>query len=141
MLELSQIKAARALLEWTQKDLARYSGISIAAIGKIESGAGNPRAETMQIIQQTFEKYDIEFSDDPGVRIKKEPFSVLLWQGREAVIKCWKDIEDTLQGGGIVRISPVDDPLWKSLYPKEMLQMFRRRNRTQYHDTWTSNRC
>lgn len=128
MITIAQIKAARALLDWTQKNLAKNSGISIAAIGQIESGAGNPRVETMRILQQTFEKYDIEFTDDPGVRIKKEPFSVLVWQGREAMLKCWRDIEDTLKGGGVLRISPVDDGLWKSLYPKEMLQMYKRRS-------------
>ncbi|MBI1327053.1 MAG: helix-turn-helix domain-containing protein [Alphaproteobacteria bacterium] len=127
MITLAQMKAARALLDWTQKDLAKLSGISPAAIGQIESGAGNPRAETMKIIQLTFEKYDIEFTDDPGVKIKREPFNVNLWQGREAMLKCWRDIEETLKGGGDVRISPVDDELWKSLYPKEMLEMFKRR--------------
>ena len=99
MFSVPQIKAARALLDWTQRDLAEVSGVSLAAIAQIESGAGNPRATTMQILRQAFEKYDVEFSDDPGVRIRHEPFSIHLWQGREAILKVWKDIETTFGGG------------------------------------------
>jgi transcriptional regulator with XRE-family HTH domain len=127
MISVSQIKAARALLAWTQRDLARVSGISLAAIAQIERGAGNPRAATMDILQKAFEKYAIEFSDDPGLRIKREPFGVVIWQGHEAMLHCWRDIEETLKGGGILRISPVDDALWKSLYPEEMLAMYKSR--------------
>jgi transcriptional regulator with XRE-family HTH domain len=127
VISVSQIKAARALLDWTQRDLARVSGISLAAIAQIECGAGNPRAGTMQILQEAFEKYAVEFSDDPGLRIKREPFGVTIWQGRDAMLRCWRDIEETLKGGGNLRISPVDDALWKSLYPEEMLEMYKRR--------------
>ena len=37
MITIKQIKAARSLLEWTQKDLARISGMAVATIAK--SGA------------------------------------------------------------------------------------------------------
>lgn len=35
-----QIKAARALLNWTQMDLARAVGVNVTAISDIERGAG-----------------------------------------------------------------------------------------------------
>jgi transcriptional regulator with XRE-family HTH domain len=130
MITIEQIKAARALLNWTQKDLAKVSGISLAAITQIERGAGNPRVATLQTIQSAFEKYQIDFSDDPGVRIVREPFGVQVWQGREAMLKCWRDIEEVLKGDDkTLLISPVDDALWKSFYPKEMPEMYVRRTK------------
>ena len=127
MITIAQTKAARALLNWTQQDLAKVSGISLASIAQIERGAGNPRQSTLAVLQQSFEKYGIEFSDDPGVRIQSEPFGVTVWQGREAMLHCWRDIEQTLGKGEEVLISCVDDQLWKSLYPQEMLDMYKRR--------------
>jgi len=41
-----QIKAARALLDWSQENLASASGLSIATIRKIESGHISPRDKT-----------------------------------------------------------------------------------------------
>ena len=129
MITVPQIKAARALLSWTQRDLAKLSGISFASIAQIESGAGNPRTGTMRILQQTFEKYNLEFSDDPGLRLRREPFDVKVWQGHEAMLLCWQDIEASLNDGGELLISCVDDALWKSLYPQEMLDMYASRTK------------
>jgi transcriptional regulator with XRE-family HTH domain len=46
-----QIKAARALLDWSQEDLANTSGLSIATIRKIESGHISPRGKTINSIE------------------------------------------------------------------------------------------
>ena len=127
MITVPQIKAARGLLDWTQRDLARVSGLSFGAIAQIERGAGNPRASSMRILQQAFEKYDVEFSDDPGVRICQEAFSVYVWKGREV----WGDIEATYANGsgGEVFLSSLDDKLWQNIYPKELPIMIARRKK------------
>lgn len=129
VLSAKQIKAARALLGWGQRDLARISGISLAAIAQIESEKGNPRDTTLQTLHQTFTKYSVEFSDEPGVRIRREPFSVTIWEGHEAMLNCWKDIEESLGPGGVLLISCVDDGLWKSHYPREMGEMYKARSK------------
>lgn len=126
---LAQMKAARALLGWTQRDLARISGISLAAIAQIERGAGNPREETLRTLQQSFERSNVEFSDEPGVKVRREPFDVTVWEGHEAMLKCWNDIEQSLPHGGDLIISCVDDGLWKKMYPQEMLEMYNARTR------------
>ncbi|NDE90490.1 MAG: helix-turn-helix domain-containing protein [Alphaproteobacteria bacterium] len=61
MITISQIKAARLLLDWKQSDLARVSGMSFAAIAALERGKGKPRASTMEAIRGAFEKFGIEF--------------------------------------------------------------------------------
>lgn len=72
-----QIKAARALLDWSQEDLASASGLSIATIRKIESGALSPRDKTMGAIVSALEEANIEFTDSTGVRLNTHEMSVI----------------------------------------------------------------
>ena len=72
MLSPAQIKAARALLEWTQADLAGRSELSKTALVNIEGGKSDPRASTLARIERVLEEAGIEFTngDAPGVRLK-----------------------------------------------------------------------
>lgn len=71
---IRQIKAARALLGWSQDDLAARSGVSQPTIKRLEAQGGpmGGRAETGEKIRRTLEKAGIEFSNgnSPGVRLK-----------------------------------------------------------------------
>ena len=131
MITVSQIKAARALIGWTQHDLSQKSGVSISAVAQIERGAGNPRATTLRILQKTFENNDVEFSDDPGVKIRQEPFVITVWRGNEAILKVWQDIEDTFENGrgGELLLSSLDDAVWKKFCAKELPEMLKRRQK------------
>ncbi len=75
-LSIREIKAARALLGWSQDDLAEHSGVSAPTIGRLEADGGEigGRAETEQKIRRALEKAGIEFlnGDQPGVRLKKK---------------------------------------------------------------------
>ena len=65
MITPAQIRAARAMLGWTQSNLSRESGISEITVKNIERGATDPRVSTMQAIQDAFARADLEFLD-PG---------------------------------------------------------------------------
>lgn len=77
-----QIKAARALLRWEQKDLAKASGISLPSIGRLEMkpGAISAYASTQQAIRSALEVAGIEFLEDgqasasggAGVRLRSQ---------------------------------------------------------------------
>lgn len=71
MITLQHIKAARALLDWKQSDLAAAAKISETALANIERGATDPRASTLAAIQKALEDVGIEFfnSGSPGVRL------------------------------------------------------------------------
>ena len=77
MITSTQIRAARAMLDWSRKDLAERSGISFASMMRLESFDGIPASnfKTLETIKITFEKAGIEFigtpDDHPGVRLKK----------------------------------------------------------------------
>jgi predicted transcriptional regulator len=74
---IRQIKAARALLGWSQSDLARRSGISEPTIARFESVDGKlgGREETVRKIRAALENGGIEFIHEngggPGVRLRK----------------------------------------------------------------------
>jgi transcriptional regulator with XRE-family HTH domain len=76
MITGAQIRAARAMLEWTRADLARASGISANGIANIETGASSPLAVTLERIQHALERAGVGFIDNgdgPGVQLRKTP--------------------------------------------------------------------
>ena len=72
MISAPQLRAARALLGWSQARLAAKSGISEIAIKTFERGVTDPRVSTMAAIIGAIEKAGVEFTNggQPGVRMK-----------------------------------------------------------------------
>lgn len=77
ILSIRQIKAARALLAWSQHDLAEASGISYPTIARLEKKDGplGGRAATINSIRTALEAAGVEFIPEngggAGVRLKK----------------------------------------------------------------------
>ena len=75
MLTPAQCRAARGLLDWSQKDLANQAGVGIVTVRQVEAGATEPRRATLVVLKQAFEGAGIEFIDEngggPGVRLRK----------------------------------------------------------------------
>lgn len=79
MLTPAQIRAARALLNWSQLELATASGVAIQSIKNIETGKTDPRLSTATALVHALEAAGIIFLADgqsvdggPGVRLKKD---------------------------------------------------------------------
>lgn len=76
-LSIRQIKAARALLAWSQHDLAKASGISYPTIARLEKDDGKlgGRATTVDAIRSALEGAGVEFIPEngggAGVRLRK----------------------------------------------------------------------
>jgi len=74
---IRQVKAARALLAWSQTDLANASGVSEPTIKRLESQDGElgGRADTVAKIVVALESAGAIFVDEngegPGVRLRK----------------------------------------------------------------------
>ncbi len=92
-----QIKAARALLDWSQEKLAEACNLSIATIRKIESGYISPRVSTMGGIQQALEGAGLEFIDPDGVR--RRPEDIKVYHGSEGTIAFFDDVYQTANKG------------------------------------------
>jgi len=77
ILSARQIRAARALLDWSQDDLAEASGLSIATIRKLESGSISPRGKTTASLLLAFGEENVEFLPSTGVHFKDSEVTVL----------------------------------------------------------------
>jgi transcriptional regulator with XRE-family HTH domain len=72
-----QVKAARALLAWSQEKLAAAANISIPTIKRLEAHDGplGGRSDTADRIREALQTAGVEFIDEngggPGVRLRK----------------------------------------------------------------------
>ncbi|TPN38678.1 helix-turn-helix transcriptional regulator [Mesorhizobium sp. B2-3-3] len=73
-----QCRAGRALIKWTQQQLADAAGIGIATLTLFESGATDPRSATIQVLQRALGDAGVVFLGDgemvhggAGVRLRK----------------------------------------------------------------------
>ncbi len=72
-----QVKAARALLAWSQSDLAAASGVSEPTIKRLEAADGElgGRGDTAAAIRTALEAAGVIFvaenGEGPGVRLKR----------------------------------------------------------------------
>mgnify|MGYP000206210805 CR=1 FL=1 len=73
---ISQIKAARTLLDWTQDDLANRAGLSKFSVANLEVARTTPQKATIDKIVKALELAGIEFIED-GVRLKKNTVTII----------------------------------------------------------------
>ena len=70
-----QIRAARALLGWTQQTLADRALVALNTVNAIETDRPYPKEDTIESVIQTLEKAGIVFLSDgamgEGVRFSK----------------------------------------------------------------------
>lgn len=81
MITAAQIRAARALLNWKQTDLATASGVSEMSVKNLERGNTDPRVSTLSAIENAFTVAGIEFietNDREGVARKRTTEAVNL---------------------------------------------------------------
>lgn len=77
MITSGQIKAARALLNWTVQELADRSSVGFTTVVRMEASDGVPASQvkTLDAVRKVLEKSGIEFigspDDAPGVRLRK----------------------------------------------------------------------
>ncbi|MBI1300600.1 MAG: helix-turn-helix domain-containing protein [Alphaproteobacteria bacterium] len=87
---MEQIRAARALLGWSQGELAEQSGLSQTGIARIENGSNHPNSTTLDKITTAFDRADIEFIDHSGV--KKRTNKVISYSGAEGFKRFREDV-------------------------------------------------
>jgi transcriptional regulator with XRE-family HTH domain len=58
------VRTARALLDWTQPDLAKAAGIALTTLKRFEKGHRTPIPVVLAAILATLEKAGVEFQDD-----------------------------------------------------------------------------
>lgn len=108
---IEQIRAARALIDWSQSDLADHAGLSQTGIARIENGTNKPNSSTLAKIEAAFDKADVEFIGHSGV--KKRTGEIRTLRGHEGFRLFMDDVYNTLKDkGGEIRVYNVDEKNW-----------------------------
>jgi transcriptional regulator with XRE-family HTH domain len=74
MITPAQCRAGRALLNWSQQQLATAAQVGVVTVRQFEGG-GSPRPATLDVIRRALEAAGVEFIAEngggPGVRLRK----------------------------------------------------------------------
>jgi transcriptional regulator with XRE-family HTH domain len=75
MVTPAQCRAARALLDWSQQQLASAAQIGVVTVRQFEGGGAQPRHATMDVVRRALESAGVEFIAEngggAGVRLRK----------------------------------------------------------------------
>jgi predicted transcriptional regulator len=66
MITGKQVRAARALLGWSQQTLADKAIVSLNALAGFERGSSDTRTSTVQAVKRALEEAGIEFLGEEG---------------------------------------------------------------------------
>ncbi|MDD3181283.1 MAG: helix-turn-helix transcriptional regulator [Alphaproteobacteria bacterium] len=121
-LSAGQIKAARALLDWSQESLSQATSLSIATVRKLECGSISPRQTTMFVIRNALEEAGIEFIDADGVRRRTEEVSV--YRGVSGRKNFFADLYETARKAGS-DIALIDTPDGSLTNGEEAIALFK----------------
>ncbi|MBU3655333.1 MAG: helix-turn-helix transcriptional regulator [Alphaproteobacteria bacterium] len=111
VLSPEQIRAARALLDWTLTDLSDRVGIAGTNLGKIERRESSPSARTIQKLMTVFAAAGIEFLPDDGVKRSNATVTVMDAPHEEFYLQVLTNALQTLDPGKDLLIFNADGAL------------------------------
>ncbi|QQR68642.1 MAG: helix-turn-helix domain-containing protein [Alphaproteobacteria bacterium] len=121
MLEPEQLRAARALLDYSREQMAQAAGLSPETIKSLEGGNKRPLSSTVEAIYKALEDRNIELLSDCGVRFRND--TVRLIEGSHIFVRVLDDVYLTLKDTqGEVLFSCVVD----KISPPEVVENYRR---------------
>lgn len=97
MITASQIRAARALIDWGQAQLAAATGLTDVTIRNAEKNNTQTREENLRLIKEALEKEGVEFLDG-GVRPRNDRYHII--RGKDCYVHLMDDVFHTLKGTG-----------------------------------------
>jgi DNA-binding XRE family transcriptional regulator len=107
----AQLRAARALLNWSRSELASNAGVSEQTIHRLENGLNEPEVKTQIVLRRSLERAGIEFQGLDGVRSKSE--DVQLLNGTEGLSQFFDDVyEHVRKFGGLIRQIGINEDIF-----------------------------
>lgn len=106
----AQLRAARALLNWSREELAHQAGVSELTIHRFENNTTGTSTKTKARIASVLEKAGLEFTDNEGLR--RRPQGVEIFEGPDRFEEFYDFLyHHMLEQGGEVCLSVVDERL------------------------------
>jgi transcriptional regulator with XRE-family HTH domain len=71
----AKLRVMRALIGWSQTELAQRAGLTQRSVHKLEQGDTEPRRATVRVIEALWRQQGVEFEDlaDGGFRLRARP--------------------------------------------------------------------
>lgn len=85
-----QIKAGRAMIDWSAEELGNRAGLTKAGISSIETGKSAGSVEALSRIVYALQAGGVEFTEDGGVRPRQSKIST--YRGHEGFCTFFDDI-------------------------------------------------
>lgn len=119
---VDQIRAARALIGWSQGELADHAGLSQTGIARIENGTNQPNSTTIEKITTAFDSFDVEFLGENGVR--KRTGEIRTLRGKKGFRDFMDDVyEVAKEQGGPICLYNAKPENWHLYLGEEWYQM------------------
>lgn len=106
----SQIRAARGLLDWTVATLAEKVGVGTTTISAIETGRSAGSLEVLTKIVYAFQGAGVEFTAEGGIRPIQN--KVTEYAGQNGFEKFLDDVYETVKYGGDILVANVIDDVF-----------------------------
>jgi transcriptional regulator with XRE-family HTH domain len=111
MITPTQMRSARAMLDYSQSHVAAHLGIAANTLSKIESGQIDTPASRSAEIQNFYERSGVEFIKNEGVRWKKS--EVRKYEGKQGFFSFMLHVYETVtKYGGPYCVANVDERDW-----------------------------
>jgi len=122
-----QIRAARGLLNLSQKELAVKAGLSINSLNNIEREVGSPRVDSMHAIMAALIHEGIEFLDRDGVRFGGEQLEIEKLEGSNILARLYEDLLKAYpSGNGEILVMGKDNSRFRHLENIELLLAYKK---------------
>lgn len=112
------MRAARALLDFSQEEVAKAIHVATNTFSKIESGKSGISIEHMKDIQRFYEQHGIEFIPNDGIR--KRQGQIIEYKNAEGFRAFMDDVYETVRTqGGLICVHNVSPDNWIKWLGKE----------------------
>ena len=116
-----QIKAARALLDWSQDDLSEKCGISSQSIRSIEKEQTQPKQATLETIAHILDKAGVQVLPNDGVSIKG--INTYRYYGTDGFRTFFDEVYEVAKNeGGDIVLYNTNPEKWRDLHGEEWMQ-------------------
>ena len=142
MISSRQIKAARALLGWTQTELAKASSLHLNAINKIENGQGEPRVSSLERIKTSCESAGLRFRGQRGVELREDVFEVMRFDGADFLKRLTDDCLSIVKGpDDEVLNCTADERLFDEADPRQNARYYRHMKKTGFRERFIMSKA
>ncbi len=117
----AQCRAARALLNWSQPELAQRAGMHVQTISSFESEGGTPTKTTIEKIAGALEYGGVEFLPNSGVCHRSQ--NIRFYEGREGNNTFFDDVYNVVcEGADDLCVSNVSESTFDGWSPDKGIE-------------------